>query len=250
MRSTHYEINNPPAESSTSEALVARLLRDRERPKKGLSAIVLQSGIIPLNLRCGVCWKDLDLEVVDLLSFYNTGAVKLSGNVCWEDPGVKFDEQDLMLVSPYTANVAASIATFSNQQIFAMPETYSFDVLYPTGLNFAASVIDRAPKPTPYLGSAYKIDNATKASSFIEQNQLTDILVQAIEPLNKAFGESLTKTLTVVEDDEGSRTLFCLVAFTGSPKDARKALDAFDRNWWLMNARRFVGKLNFDFELA
>ena len=223
-----------------------------------LDAVLLQPGIVfgqnPLG---NVHWEGLTLlhyagHGVALTSPDATKVVapNRSDDLRWTNPDVQFADQNLMLASAYTANVAANIAVFNNQQIFAMPETYSIEMFYPSGSNIAVPMIGRLPKPFPDLGSAYKIDNNTQAGSFIEQNRLTDILVKAIEPLNRTFGKSLTKTLTVVEDEEGSRTLFCLVAFTGSPEDARKALDAFDRNWWLANARRFVGKLNFDFELA
>jgi len=182
---------------------------------------------------------------------------------------LKFSENELTLVSRYTPNVAASIVTANDPQtffvmpetcpiyfindpreIFGMSETCPTNFIDATGFDFAAPVLVRKPKTIETLGSAYVISNVAKVESFIEENQLTEILVQAVEAIKRTFGESRTRTLTVLEDDEGSRTLFCLVAFPGSLDDARKALESFDRNWWLKNARRFGSKLNFDFELV
>lgn len=87
-------------------------------------------------------------------------------------------------------------------------------------------------------------------TKFIEDNQLVGILQEAKEPINRAFGTSTVKTLTVVEDDEGFRTLFCLVMIPGDLEPARQALRIFDQSWWLHRARKFSGKLNFDFELV
>lgn len=99
------------------------------------------------------------------------------------------------------------------------------------------------------LQSSYVIDNRTEVASFIENNQLTGVLVRAIDPIQKAFGTSTLRKLTILEDDDGDRTLFCLVAFPGTLEDAQTALDSFDRDWWVSNAK-YASKLNFDYRLV
>jgi hypothetical protein len=96
----------------------------------------------------------------------------------------------------------------------------------------------------------YVISDAEKVAKFVEEHKLRGILARAAEPINQAFGETSVKTLTILEDGEGSRTLFCYVKFPGSLDDAMHALDNFDHNWWLPNARKFGARLNFDFELV
>ena len=217
----------PPAESSTSGALqrrIALLLRDEERSSTALDT-PLQTGTVSRSAR--------------------------SGNVCANDLMLKFAEKELTLFSLYTPNVAASIVTVNDpQEIFITSEKCLVDLIYPAGFDFAVPVLVRAPKPIERLRSAYVISNDVKVGSFIEQNHLTDVLLQAIEPIKKAFGEPRSRKLAVLEDDEGSRTLFCLVAFSGSLDEAKKALDSFDRDWWLRNAGKFGSRLNFDFELV
>jgi hypothetical protein len=78
---------------------------------------------------------------------------------------------------------------------------------------------------------------------------LRGLLLLAREPLNTAFGDKTVKNLSMVRDDEGFETLFCLVMTAGTMQDARQALRRFDQQWWLAHSRQVSGKLNFDFEL-
>lgn len=99
------------------------------------------------------------------------------------------------------------------------------------------------------LQDIYSFENSTEVGKFIEENSLLGILTQASEPINRAFGTAPAKKLTLVEDDEGVRTLFCLVMISGDMHQAREALKAFDYEWWFQQSRKLSGKLNFDFEL-
>jgi hypothetical protein len=217
----------PLAESGTSEVLqrrVAVLLRDEE-----------QSSTVP--------GKYIELGTASHPA--------RRSRVCAQDLILKFADNELTLVSPYTPNVTASIVTVSDpQEIFVLSETCPVHLIYPTGFDFAVPALMRVPKSIERLRSAYAISDLAKVGSFIEENRLTEALVQAIEPIKKAFGESPSRKLAVLEDDEGSRNLFCLVAFPGSLNEAQEALDSFDRDWWLRNAGKFGSKLNFDFELV
>jgi len=99
------------------------------------------------------------------------------------------------------------------------------------------------------LEDTYTIDRRSGVERFIEENKLFDILMRARSQINKAFGSTTVKNLTLVEDDEGVPTLFCLVMITGDMQEARRALKAFDHEWWIRESPSFCGKLNFDFEL-
>lgn len=100
------------------------------------------------------------------------------------------------------------------------------------------------------LTSRFVVVNRRATRKFIQDENLLDVLLQSEKHIGAAFGESSVKTLTIVEDDEGHRTLFCLVAFLGTLEEAQASLRTFDRNWWLNRAHKFGSKLNFDFELV
>lgn len=100
------------------------------------------------------------------------------------------------------------------------------------------------------LEDEYVIDNRSAVAAFIIQNRIRGLLLQAREPLNAAFGKGPLKKLTLVTDDEGSKTLFCLVRVPGDMQEARRALRSFDQRWWLGRSTQAAAKLNFDFELV
>ena len=99
------------------------------------------------------------------------------------------------------------------------------------------------------LDDTYVVENRSMVVRFIEENRLLGMLLQAIKPLNTHFGERSIKMLSILSDDEGSETLFCLVATTGGLQQNRQALRAFDEDWWLSRAKQAAGALNFDFIL-
>jgi hypothetical protein len=98
------------------------------------------------------------------------------------------------------------------------------------------------------LDEAYVFEQRSAVVAFIQEHRIRNLLFSAIPQLNDSFGERM-KTLVLETDDEGAETLFCLVAWTGPLDDARRALESFDRDWWLANCLRAHGKLNFDFSL-
>jgi hypothetical protein len=99
------------------------------------------------------------------------------------------------------------------------------------------------------LDQEYVFEDRSEVVSFIEQNQILKLLLEAQDPLNAAFGKDTIKKLALTENDEGFTTLFCLIAVTGDVQEARRALRSFDQQWWLANCDSVSGKLNFDFDL-
>lgn len=100
------------------------------------------------------------------------------------------------------------------------------------------------------LEDLYVIEGRSAVTAFIEENRLRGLLLEAGRPLAAAFGEAAVKTLRLVRDDEGFRTLFCLVLVPGDMREARRALRFFDQQWWVDRSRQAAGRLNFDFELV
>jgi hypothetical protein len=100
------------------------------------------------------------------------------------------------------------------------------------------------------LQQAYVLEDRSAIPAFIKRNRLLEPLLEARAPLTSAFGEATVKKLTLVEDDEGFVTLFCLILVPGSSEEARRALNSFDENWWLARCGQLGGRLNFDFDLV
>jgi hypothetical protein len=100
------------------------------------------------------------------------------------------------------------------------------------------------------LDDAYVIADRPNVAAFIARNRLRGLLLQAAGPLNLAFGPLSVKVLSLVTDDEGSQTLFCLILASADLETARQTLEVFDQVWWLSHCHEVAGILNFDFELV
>jgi hypothetical protein len=102
---------------------------------------------------------------------------------------------------------------------------------------------------TKALDTVYVIEDRPTVLRFIAEHRLHGMLLQAQKPLDEAFTGKTVKKLSLVQDEEGFETLFCLVMISGEMQPARRALRNFDQQWWLTHAKQVLGKLNFDFEL-
>jgi len=116
-----------------------------------------------------------------------------------------------------------------------------------------SETLNRVVQPDPVskaLEQVYVFEDRREILAFIMGSRvIEELLLEAQEPLNSAFGQESVKKLTLVEDDEGFVSLFCLVWVPGSLHEARRALRSFDESWWLARSGKVGGKLNFDFEL-
>jgi hypothetical protein len=99
------------------------------------------------------------------------------------------------------------------------------------------------------LEEVYVFEERARVGGFVQRNRLRNLLLEARDPLIATFGETAVRKLSVVEDDEGSETLFCSIGVSGSLDEARRALTSFDQGWWLDRCANVSRKLNFDFEL-
>lgn len=109
---------------------------------------------------------------------------------------------------------------------------------------------DEAAPAISEIDSEYVFEDRPAVSRFIIEHGLRGLLSQAAQPLRRAFGDSAIRSLRLVTDDEGSATLFCLVMVPGDLARANRALERFDRDWWLARCDLRAGLLNFDFELV
>jgi hypothetical protein len=193
-------------------------------------------------------WKT---SVVSVLAA--TGADYLSGKV--NEPTALLAANTLRLFetdwkTSVVSVLAATGADYLSGKVNEPTALLAASTLKFLGTGWKTSIVTiNRPSVLTLLEDTYVIENRREVSQFVEENQLGGLLKQARDPINKAFGEKAVKTLTVVEDDEGFRTLFCLVMIPGDMQEARNALKAFDEEWWLQYSPKVSGKLNFDFEL-
>lgn len=100
------------------------------------------------------------------------------------------------------------------------------------------------------LDEMYVWDDRASVLRFIEETRVRGLLLDARQALDDAFGEDAIKSLSIVRDDEGFDTLFCLVRTREPLEMATRALQAFDEGWWLARSTEAGGKVNFDFDLV
>ncbi len=83
-----------------------------------------------------------------------------------------------------------------------------------------------------------------------EETSLYTLLIEAIKPLQHAFGEKRIIHLRIQssEDDMIVKVAVQLPADFGD--DPERALQSFDEEWWLNNCHRSDGALVFDYEIA
>lgn len=83
-----------------------------------------------------------------------------------------------------------------------------------------------------------------------EEPALFTLLVEAMRPLQKAFGEKRLLHIRVQYSDDDSllKVAVQLPANFGNDQ-AEQALRSFDKEWWLKNCHRSGGSLVFDYEI-
>jgi len=153
--------------------------------------------------------------------------------------------QDALVIG----NRTGSAANYERIQVARLPTLteQAGELKYLTGRYYQEASKDLGLMELEQL---YVLEDRSKVVEFIEQNRLRELLIEAVGPLNAAFGEAVVKKLTLLEDDEGFETLFCLALIPGDMHQAMLALKSFDERWWLARSGRVGGKLNFDLELV
>lgn len=81
-----------------------------------------------------------------------------------------------------------------------------------------------------------------------EQRSLYGILIGAVRPLRRAFGERRALQLRAQFGDE-EVTLKAVVWLPANFEGPERALRSFDEAWWLQNCKRSGGSLVFDYEI-
>ncbi len=82
-----------------------------------------------------------------------------------------------------------------------------------------------------------------------EEPALYALLIEAVGPLQNAFGEGriIQLRIQVSDDDSFIKVAVQLPASLGD--DSERALRSFDADWWLNNCHRSGGTLVFDYEI-
>jgi len=117
-------------------------------------------------------------------------------------------------------------------------------------------VVDTTKVPTiesalHSLGQFYAFRRSLEVLKFLDTHSfLTPLLLEAHGKIAKNFGSSPEVILEVVTDPEAHRLveMFGYIATPLTPEEARKRLQQFDREWFLLQVHRTKGLLNFDVE--
>ena len=111
-----------------------------------------------------------------------------------------------------------------------------------------------SPLQLAALDHLYRFQRFEQVAPFLErQPDLVELLVRAVEPLERLFGPEAQRTLDVLVDPEDDTPTPHLYVFIRSPlsnDDALDALATFDRTWWLDHAVATGDRLTFDLRLA
>lgn len=92
------------------------------------------------------------------------------------------------------------------------------------------------------------VGNDRSVSELLEMDStLFLLLTEAVQPLSRAFGDSLLRIrVQNVDDDSLLKVAVQIPADCAAPE---MALQSFDSEWWINNCHRSTGTLVFDYEL-
>src|SRR5262245_6258552 len=160
-------------------------------------------------------------------------------------------------VEPYTSQIVPPASwlfhqdteMYSDQQIVALSRGECF---VDTGDLYKQQRSNRDfPAQVRDLQRHYTIldDDHTIIGLLEEEPALYSLLVDAVAPLQRAFGDRRLVYIRVQSCDEDSllKVAIRLPANFGSNPEC--ALQAFDEEWWLNNCHRSGGALVFDYEM-
>jgi hypothetical protein len=139
-----------------------------------------------------------------------------------------------------TVDPVPSADLSSNRALFYDPTQRE---IYDTLTDFAS---ERARLERVYV---HADDEAVKG--FLSRHRtVAGLLLEGASALKASFGDDTILRLQVLPGDEHAGSIYALVSWEGSARDARNALAKFDETWWVKNADRVAGRITFDYRLA
>jgi hypothetical protein len=93
-------------------------------------------------------------------------------------------------------------------------------------------------------------DSATIIELFETESALSHLLIEAVAPLRRAFGDMAILHMQILSSDEDSILKVAVqlpATFEGNPD---RALQSFDDAWWVHNCQQSGGVLVFDYETS
>jgi hypothetical protein len=101
------------------------------------------------------------------------------------------------------------------------------------------------------LLESYVFENSLRVESFLKDHRgIVGLLLESAPHIKQHFGSDVAVKLVVGLEEDGSRTLQALAVWPGVLRDAKAALGALDRDWWLENGQRGSGNIILDYELV
>ena len=92
-------------------------------------------------------------------------------------------------------------------------------------------------------------DDRTLIELLEAEPALYELLIDAVKPLQYAFGDKRIVHVRVLSSDEDSLLKVAVQLPADFGADPERALQSFDEEWWLHNCHRSGGALVFDYEM-
>lgn len=146
---------------------------------------------------------------------------------------------------------------YDHQQIISLPRKADFATGARSDNSVLSYVYDH-PQPKKdfteqlrALHQHYTIldDDRTVIGLLETEPVLYSLLIEAVEPLRRAFGDKRIIHVRVQSSDEDSILKVAVQLPADFGGDGESALQSFDEKWWLNNCRRSGGALVFDYEM-
>ncbi len=146
---------------------------------------------------------------------------------------------------------------YGDQQIESLPRNIRFAIDTSAG-DYVLSYLYAQPQPNKdsakqlrALHQRYTIldDDRTIIELLEAEPALYSLLIDAVVPLQQAFGDKRIVHVWVQSSDEDSILKVAVQLPADFGDDPERALRSFDEEWWLNNCHRSGGALVFDYEM-
>ena len=120
------------------------------------------------------------------------------------------------------------------------------------GVSTSSLLVDRSEKLSQVQG-VYESRDGARVTGFLRAYPvLIDLLLEALEHLERCFGPNPQVVLEVVADpdSEGSEELFANIGTSLPVDEALEQLNRLDDTWFLAQLGRTEGRFNFNLEFV
>jgi len=159
-------------------------------------------------------------------------------------------------IPPENKSFYQNVRVYENQQITTPTPDADFVIGMRSGGGVLSCYYSSQPKQDftaqlQALQPHYTIldDDRTFIDLLATEPALHSLLIEAVEPLQHAFGDKRLIYIRILSSDEDSILKVTIRLPANFGVNPESALRAFDDEWWLNNCHRSRGVLVFDYEM-